>query len=189
MRQFAERKDAEVIHAEHQEHVKRLHAKLEDLVAAGQMEQASKLKNQITELKEAHGRVPRKAEMAQAKEHLLQLRQHVKELHAQGRHEEAERAEEKARNVKERIPASEQGPSLRKKSPKSPAPKEARTHAVELPHIHDNAVPHNGSVAEYWPDGTAKSQRTYRDGRMISAIYYASNGKCIYQMSENVNAK
>jgi len=183
------KKGAEGIHTEQKEHIKRLHAKLEDLVAAGQMEQVARLKSEIAELKKAHGGTSRKADLAEAKEHLAQLRQHLKELHAQGRHEEAGYAEEKARIMKKKIQAAGQEAAPRKKNPKSPALKEASTHAVELPRIHDNAVPHNGSVVEYWPDGAAKSKRTYRDGRIINAIYYASNGKTIYQMSESANAK
>lgn len=60
---------------------------------------------------------------------------------------------------------------------------------VELPHIHDNAIPYTGSVVEYWPDGRRKSERTYKEGRMVSAIYYASNGRRVYEMAENQGGK
>ena len=56
--------------------------------------------------------------------------------------------------------------------------------AVSLPQVHENAIPDTGSVVEYWPDGRRKSERTYRDGKMISAVYYASNGTRVYEMSE-----
>jgi hypothetical protein len=55
----------------------------------------------------------------------------------------------------------------------------------ELPKIPESLTPKNGSVVEYWPNGEKKSEREYRDGRVINAVYYASNGTVVFEMSSN----
>ena len=56
--------------------------------------------------------------------------------------------------------------------------------AVSLPQVHENAIPNTGSVVEYWPDGRRKSERTYRDGKIVIAVYFASDGTRVYEMFE-----
>jgi len=74
--------------------------------------------------------------------------------------------------------------SLRPANEKSQAPTSAIAYNIpELPIIPEEATPKTGSVTERWPDGELKSKRIYRDGEIISAVYYASNGIPVYKMS------
>lgn len=55
---------------------------------------------------------------------------------------------------------------------------------VAVPEVPVSMVPTNGSVIERWPNGTVRSERTYRGGRVQEAVYYASDGSVVYEMSE-----
>ena len=52
-----------------------------------------------------------------------------------------------------------------------------------IPAIPASAIPRTGSVIEYWPHGQVKSEREYIDGKMVSGVYYTSNGQVIYEMA------
>ena len=55
---------------------------------------------------------------------------------------------------------------------------------VAVPEVPASMVPTNGSVIERWPGGTVRSERTYRGGKVQTAVYYASDGSVVYEMSE-----
>jgi hypothetical protein len=57
---------------------------------------------------------------------------------------------------------------------------------VQLPVIGEDAIPTTGAVAEYWPNGQMKSERVYQDGQMTAAVFYASDGTLVYEMSATV---
>jgi hypothetical protein len=61
----------------------------------------------------------------------------------------------------------------------------AWTCPADIPTIPDALLPQNGEVVEYWPDGTTKSERHYRDNKLRAAVYYSSEGSVIYEMCEN----
>jgi hypothetical protein len=54
---------------------------------------------------------------------------------------------------------------------------------VQLPVIGEDAIPTTGAVVEYWSNGQLKSERQYRDGQMSAAVFYASDGTLVYEMS------
>ena len=54
-----------------------------------------------------------------------------------------------------------------------------------LPVIPPEATPETGHVEEYWANGMLRSERQYRDGQMVNAEYYASNGELVYEMSSS----
>ena len=54
---------------------------------------------------------------------------------------------------------------------------------VELPIIPPEAFPESGAVEEYWANGQLKSERIYRDGKIIAAEFYASDGTLVHEMS------
>jgi hypothetical protein len=54
---------------------------------------------------------------------------------------------------------------------------------VQLPVIGEDAIPTTGAVVEYWPNGQVKSERQYQDGQMTAAVFYASDGTAVYEMS------
>ena len=57
--------------------------------------------------------------------------------------------------------------------------------AVELPSIPAEVKPNNGSIVEYWPNGKTRSERVYRAGRVAEAVYYASDGTVVFEMSDD----
>lgn len=57
------------------------------------------------------------------------------------------------------------------------------TEAVQLPDVPHDAIPATGIVVENWPDGSRKSERCYQDGELMNAIYLASDGTVIYEMT------
>ena len=70
-------------------------------------------------------------------------------------------------------------------APTTPAPVRPKVAGgVALPQVHENAIPHTGIVVEFWPDGRRKSERTYRDGKIVIAVYFASDGTRVYEMFE-----
>jgi len=56
---------------------------------------------------------------------------------------------------------------------------------VDVPEVPAAMVPVNGSVIERWPNGTVRSERTYVDGRVREAVYYASDGSVVYEMQDD----
>jgi hypothetical protein len=61
----------------------------------------------------------------------------------------------------------------------------AQRSAVELPSIPAEVRPVNGSVVEYWPNGKTLSERVYASGQIRDAVYYASDGTVVFEMSED----
>jgi hypothetical protein len=61
----------------------------------------------------------------------------------------------------------------------------AWTCPADMPTIPDALLPQSGEVVEYWPDGTIKSERVYRDNKLLEAVYYSSEGSVVYEMCEN----
>ena len=61
--------------------------------------------------------------------------------------------------------------------------------SVQLPQIPENAVPNTGSVVEYWPDGQKKSERLYKSGKLVTAVYFASDGRRVYEMAESTEGR
>ena len=55
---------------------------------------------------------------------------------------------------------------------------------VDVPQVPATMVPVNGSVVERWPNGTVRSERTYAGGQVREAVYYASDGSVVYEMSD-----
>ena len=61
----------------------------------------------------------------------------------------------------------------------------AKPRHVAVPNVPSTMVPVNGNVIERWPNGTVRSEREYREGRIHQAVYYASDGSVVYEMSED----
>ena len=172
----------------------KLMRKAADLKAQGSAEEATRLAREAGELQQAAKKVvrdsakseklrnqdPGLAKLEEARGQLKRLSQEAEELHQKGRHEDAERLQDQARRMKEKIAAAQQnlgdGDGRKFSGP--------AVGAVQLPKVHENAIPHTGSVVEYWPDGRRKSERIYKAGKMISAVYYASDGRRVYEMAE-----
>lgn len=76
--------------------IDQLRAKVSDLAAAGRLDEASKLKQQIAGLERPKKDQPRGDERAELEKRLQQAKAEIAELHKLGRHEEAERLQQKA---------------------------------------------------------------------------------------------
>ena len=47
---------------------------------------------------------------------------------------------------------------------------------------HDSLLPRNGTVIEYWSNGSVRRERVYRDGNIVSAIERYPNGSVAYEV-------
>jgi ABC-type transport system substrate-binding protein len=57
--------------------------------------------------------------------------------------------------------------------------------SVQVPSIPDTVKPLNGTVVEYWPNGMTRAELIYHAGRVVNAVYSASNGTVFYEMQED----
>ena len=48
--------------------------------------------------------------------------------------------------------------------------------------VHDSLLPRNGTVVEYWSNGSVRRERVYRDGAIVSAIERYPNGSVAYEV-------
>lgn len=93
---------------ENRERSQQLRQRLEEAVASGNMEGASKLKQEIAELETSQAPRRLQQQLANEKERLSKISQQIGSLRERGQHEEAQRLEERARGLREKLMAGGQ---------------------------------------------------------------------------------
>lgn len=120
------RERGDAVSHEKQEKLERLRAEVKELAAAGKMEQAARLKEEILQMEKPRDRATGPDKLNEARERLERMGHEIAALREKGHPEEAERLEAQARRMKEQITAAEKRAKAGPDRPKFPDPERAR---------------------------------------------------------------
>lgn len=65
----------------------------------------------------------------------------------------------------------------------------AESSSIQVPLFPKEVRPDTGTIIGYWPNGNVKSEGVFKDGKVVTAIFYTSEGTVMYEVSAKSKVK